>query len=84
MQVKLSPHAEELVQAALAQGLGRSPEEVIEHALETVALRAPLTQEQKERARRAIEGIRDFRKKHKLTLGPGETIKDLIEEGRRY
>jgi hypothetical protein len=39
MQVSLTTHGEELLKQQLALGLGRSPEEVVERALETVALR---------------------------------------------
>src|SRR5689334_476229 len=52
MQVTLTPHGEELVEAALARGLGRSPEEVVERALETIAREDPvLSEEEKERRR---------------------------------
>lgn len=85
MQVTLSPHGAELVEAALARGLGRSPEEVVEHALETIAgPAAVLSEEEKERRRQAVDAMRAFAKKHHLGLGPGERIKDLIHEGHKY
>ncbi|MGB7759005.1 MAG: hypothetical protein WBL61_04195 [Bryobacteraceae bacterium] len=37
MTVNLSPHGQELLEAALARGVGRSPEEVVERALATIA-----------------------------------------------
>ncbi len=80
----MSARAEELLQTALARGVGNSPEEVIEQALQSIAMRAPLTEAEMEQRRKAIEGIREFRKKHALKLAPGETIKDLINEGRKY
>ncbi len=52
MQVTLSPHGEALLAAALARGLGRSPEEVVERALETVAHQElALSEEEKQRRR---------------------------------
>ena len=85
MQVTLTPHGEELLEAALARGLGRSPEEIVERALETIAREEPvLSEEEKERRRQAVDAMRAFGEKHHLTLGPGERIKDLIHEGRRY
>ena len=86
MTVQLTPHVQELLEIAIAQGLGKSPEEVIELALEGMVPnpRRELTEEEKERAKRAVEGLRAFREKYHLTLGPGESIVDLIREGRKY
>ena len=85
MQVTLTPHGEELVEAALARGLGRSPEEVIERALETIAREEPvLSEEEKVRRRQAVDAMRAFSEKHHLTLGPGVRIKDLLHEGHKY
>jgi hypothetical protein len=85
MQVTLTPHGEELVEAALARGLGRSPEEVVERALETIAQEEPvLGSEEKERRRQAVDGMRAFGEKHHFTLGPGERIKDLLHEGHKF
>ena len=85
MQVTLTPHGEQLVERALARGLGRSPEEIVERALETVVPNEPaLSDEETERRRQAVEAMRAFGKKHNLTLGPGERIKDLIHEGHKY
>ena len=85
MQVTLTPHGEELVEAALARGLGRSPEEVVERALETIAHEEPVLSEgEKERRRQAVDAMRAFSEKHRLTLGPGVKIKDLLHEGHKY
>jgi hypothetical protein len=85
MQVTLTPHGEELVEAALARGLGNSPEEVIERALETVTGNEPaLSEEEKERRRQAVDAMRAFGEQHHLTLGPGERIKDLLHEGHKF
>jgi Arc/MetJ-type ribon-helix-helix transcriptional regulator len=37
MNIRLTPHSQEILKEQLAQGRFRSPEEVIEHALETLA-----------------------------------------------
>jgi hypothetical protein len=79
MQVILSPHGEELVEAALARGLGRSPEEVVERALESIAGQQPA--ERKKTPAEAVAHIRESRKG--VTLG-GLKIKDLIHEGHKY
>jgi hypothetical protein len=83
--VTLSPHAEELLEAARARGLGSSPEEIIERALEEVAgpVGSPSDAEL-EGHRKAVEAMLEFRRKHHLTLGPGLRIKDLLREGRKY
>jgi Arc/MetJ-type ribon-helix-helix transcriptional regulator len=39
MNIRLSPHSEELLKQQLARGPYHSPEEVIEHALETLTER---------------------------------------------
>ena len=85
MQVTLTPHAEKLVEAALARGLGNSPEEIVERALETIAREdAVLSEEEKERRRQAVDGMRAFGEKHHLSFGPGERIKDLLHEGHKF
>jgi prevent-host-death family protein len=35
-------------------------------------------------ARKAVEEMKRFRDEHGPILGPGRTIRDLIEEGRRF
>ncbi len=85
MQVNLTPHGKELLEAALARGLGRSPEEVVERALETIAREElALSEDEKERRRQAVHAMRAFGEKHHLTLGPGERIKDLLHEGHKF
>jgi hypothetical protein len=80
MTVTLTPHGEELLRAALDRGLGSSPTEIIEHALEAVTGSA----EESDRRRRAVENLLAFGEKHRLSLGPGVRIKDLIHEGHKY
>lgn len=85
MTVKLTPHAQELLEAALARGVGRSPEEVIERALEAVAGSATtLSGEEQERRRQAVAGMLAFRDEYNLTLGPCERLQDLVHEGHEY
>lgn len=79
MQVTLTPHGEELLKDQLARGLGRSPEEVVERALEKLA-EQPSAGRKKTPAE-AVAHIRESRKG--VTLG-GLKIKDLIHEGHRY
>jgi hypothetical protein len=81
MQVTLSPHGRELVEAALARGAGRSPEEVVERALETFAGSQSHTPGPKRTPAEAVAHIRASRKG--VTLA-GLKIKDLIHEGHKY
>lgn len=85
MTVNLSPRGQELLETALACGVGRSPEEVVERALEAATGTAtPLSEEERERRRQAVAGMLAFREEYHLTLAPGERIQDLIREGRKY
>lgn len=79
MQVTLTPHGEELLEAALARGVGRSPEEVVERALETIAGKQP--PERKKTPAEAVAHIRESRKG--VNLG-GLRIKDLVRAGHKY
>jgi hypothetical protein len=85
MTVNLTPHGQELLEAALARGVGRSPEEVVERALEatTGAANTP-SEEERERRHQAVAAMLAFREEYHLTLGPGERIQDLIHEGHKY
>jgi hypothetical protein len=85
MTVHLTPHGQQLLEAALARGVGRSPEEVVERALEAASgVAGTLSDEELERRRQAVAGILAFREKHHLTLGPGLRIQDLVHEGHKY
>jgi hypothetical protein len=72
--------AEELVAAALARGLG-SPEEVVERALETIAVQPLSAPERKKTPAEAVDDILELRKG--VTLA-GLKIKNLIHEGHKY
>jgi len=85
MTVHLSPHGQELLEAALARGVGRSPEEVVERALEAAtAVVTTTSDEEREQRREAVAGMIAFREEYHLTLGPGERIQDLVHEGHKY
>ncbi len=85
MTVHLSPHGQELLETALARGVGRSPEEVVERALEAAnGMAATLSDDELARRRQAVAGMVAFPEEYHLTLGPGERIQDLIHEGRKY
>ncbi len=85
MVVNLTAHGQELLEAALARGLGRSPEEVVERALETAADTARIpSNEDWERRRQAVAGMLAFRDEYHLTLAPGERIQDLVHQGHKY
>jgi hypothetical protein len=85
MTLHLSPHGQQLLEAALARGVGRSPEEVVERALEAATDGAvALSDEERERRRQAVASMLAFRDEYHLTLGPGERIQDLIHEGHKY
>jgi len=82
LTLTLDSHGEQLVSAHLRSGLYHSPEEVVTHALETLAARelhaaSAGTMSPAE----AVADIRELRKG--VTLG-GLRIKDLVDEGRKY
>ena len=83
MNVRLNPHSEALLKVQLAHGAFRSPEEVIERALETLAEKEstqPARGPQKKSPSQAVEDILELRTG--VTLG-GLKIGDLIHEGHR-
>ena len=85
MTVHLSPHGQEPLEAALARGVGRSPEEVVERALAAASgVASMLFTEEREQRRRAVASMLAFWEEYHLTLGPGERIQDLIHEGHKY
>lgn len=81
--VRLTPHGEALLQKQLANGSYRSPEEVVERALETLAKDS----EESHLAtstRSPVEAVADIQENRKgVTLG-GIKIKDLIHEGHKF
>jgi Arc/MetJ-type ribon-helix-helix transcriptional regulator len=82
--ISLTPHSEELLHEQLARGTYRSPEEVIETALETLAEKqsvAGLADRAAKTPAEAVADILDIQKRNRLG---GLKIKDLIHEGHRY
>jgi hypothetical protein len=77
MTVNLTPHAEELLQQLVHAG---SPEQVVEEALERLVAERG-TAEKRMTPREAVDRIRELRKG--VTLG-GISVKELINEGRKY
>lgn len=86
MQVTLTPHAEELLREQLARRSGQTPEQILERALEKLTLAEPeLTEEELERRRQAVDRMREFRRKHHLTLDRGDQgLREFLHEGHRY
>ena len=85
MTVQLTPHGQQLLEAALSRGVGRSPEEVVERALEAATgAAATLSEGERERRRQAVASMVAFREEYHLKLGPRESIHDLIHEGHKY
>jgi Arc/MetJ-type ribon-helix-helix transcriptional regulator len=81
--IRLTPHSDALIQKQLEKGAYRSPEEVVERALET--LEAKSDQSSVTRSTKTVaEAVDDLLElRDGLTLG-GLKIKDLIQEGRKY
>jgi predicted transcriptional regulator len=81
--IRLTPRGEALLQKQLANGTYRSPEEVVERALETLADNCDHSRltPTKMTPAEAIADILEVREG--VTLG-GLKIKDLIHEGHKY
>jgi Arc/MetJ-type ribon-helix-helix transcriptional regulator len=82
--IHLTHHSEELLREQLARGLYRSPEEVIERALETLAQKeggASHPGSSTKTPAEAVSDILEIRKRNRLG---GLKIKDLIHEGHKY
>lgn len=81
--VRLTPHGEALLQEQLANGPYRSPEEVVERALETLAKDCEQLRLAPSR-KTPSEAVADIQENRKgVTLGDIR-IKDLIHEGHKY
>jgi len=82
--VRLTPHSQELLEEQLAREPFRSPEEVIEQALETLAQRESVhfrLGPTKKTPAEAVADILEIQKRNRLG---GLKIKDLIHEGHKY
>lgn len=82
--IRLTAHSEELLQQQLVRGPYRSPEEVIERALETLAktdFDPSHAGTSTKTAAEAVANILEIQKRNRLG---GLKIKDLIQEGRKF
>jgi putative addiction module CopG family antidote len=77
MNVRLDPHSERLIEQQIRAGRYHSPEEVVAHALETLADEKSIRSEETDR-RQAVQDMLDFADKHRFTIGEGLRIRDLI------
>ena len=68
MTLHLPPHGQELLEAALARGVGRSPEDVVERALEAASgMERTLSSDELERRRQAVAHMIALREEYHLT-----------------
>jgi hypothetical protein len=83
MNVKLTHHAEELLEAVRASS-DESIELILEHALETfVREQKNGGHEDRHTQEQAVREMLDFVNKNRVKLGIGTFVKDLIREGQR-
>ena len=82
MQVTLTAHGEELLKVELARNPAKSPEQILECALEKLVVQEQLLAPNRKRTpAQAVAHIRESRRG--VNLG-GLKIKDLIHEGHKY
>jgi len=85
MTVTLTRHGEELLETARLRGIGDSPEEIIERALEAVTHAAEAIPAQQHQDRvQAVDDMLLFTEKYKLELDAGGRLRDLLHEGHKY
>ncbi len=84
MNITLTTHSEQLLQEQLARGSYRSPEEVIERALETLAEKGGLPLRIGASRKTPAEAVADILELRKGVRLGGLKIKDLIHEGHKY
>ena len=82
--IRLTPHSEELLQKQLTRGPYRSPEEVIERALETLAQQESTPFHPGSAAKSPSEAVADILEIQKRNRLGGLKIEDLIHEGHKY
>ena len=82
--IRLTPHSEELLQEQLARGPYRSPEEVIERALESLAQKEQAPFRLGPATKSPAEAVADILELRKGVRLEGLKIKDLIHEGHKY
>jgi Arc/MetJ-type ribon-helix-helix transcriptional regulator len=82
MDIHLDSRAEHLIEQQLRSGRYQSAEQVVLCALE--ALTGDGYARTDDERRKAVQDMLDFAEKHRLTLGEGVRIRDLIHEGHKY
>jgi Arc/MetJ-type ribon-helix-helix transcriptional regulator len=82
--IRLTPYSEELLKEQLARGSYRSPEEVIERALETLSQKKSMLDRPGSEAKSPAEAVADILKIQKRNRLGGLKIKELIHEGHKY
>ena len=82
--IRLTPHSEELLQKQLTSGAYRSPEEIIERALETLAQKESASFPPASGAKSPAEAVDDILEIQKRNRLGGLKIKELIREGHKY
>ena len=83
MDIHLDSRGEHLIERQLRSGRYNSAEQVVVSALEALnqSEQAPTHDDER---RRAVQDMLAFAEKHRLTLGEGIHIRDLIREGHKY
>ena len=84
MNITLTPHSEQLLRDQLVRGSYRSPEEIIEHALETLAEKEARSMRLGASCKSPAEAVADILELRKGVRLEGLRIKDLIHEGHKY
>ncbi len=82
--IRLTPHSQELLEEQLARSPFRSPEEVIERALETLAQKECIHPRRGPSPKSPAEAVADILEIQKRNRLGGLKIKDLIHEGHKY
>ena len=82
MDVHLDSRGEHLIEQQLRSGRYHSAEQVVVSALEALAGNCPPRTD--DERRKAVQDMLAFAEKHRLTLGEGVRIRDLIHEGHKY
>jgi antitoxin ParD1/3/4 len=80
MTVALKPEHEQIIQEQLASGRFHSVEELLDTAFSRLREEGDQTGSFDEAVRHMV----DFAENRSVKLPPGEKVKDLIDEGRRY
>ena len=82
MDIHLDSRGEHLIEQQLRSGRCHCAEQVVVSALEALAENDyPCTDDER---RKAVQDMLAFAEKHRLTLGEGIHIRDLIHEGHKY